>query len=141
MGVGGGVAITMVEEDQEAMTGIIGSEGIDKRAMDIGAKDRGADHREEKEDMVNKVRATIEVVRQEAIAEITLLAGTWEALQGGKGREKKRRGREKEKDRKVKMGPIGPTTDRHVHEIINKHNNMTFAHLRLEYDLYDLSKE
>jgi len=141
VGVGGGVAITMVEEDQEAMTGIIGSEGIDKRAMDIGAKDRGVDHREEKEDMVNKVRATIEVVRQEAIAEITLLAGTWEALQGGKGREKKRRGREKEKDRKVKMGPRGPTTDLHAHEIINKHNNMIFTYLRLEYDLCDPSKE
>ena len=65
----------MVEEDQEAMTGLIRSEGIDKRVTDIGAKDRGVDHREEKEDMVNKVRATIEVVRQEAIAEITLLAG------------------------------------------------------------------
>ena len=123
------------------MTGIIGSEGIDKRAMDIGAKDRGADHQEEKEDMVNKVRATIEVVRQEAIAEITLLAGTWEALQGGKEREKKRRGREKENDRKVKMGPRGPTTDLHAHEIINKHNNMIFTYLRLEYDLCDLSQE
>ena len=137
--MGGGAAITMVEEDQGAMTGIIGSEGIDKRAMDIGAKDRGVDHREE--DMVNKVRDTIEAVRQEATAEITLLAGTWEALQGGKGREKKRRGREKEKDRKVIMGPRGLTTDMRAHEIINKHNNMLFTYLRLEYDLYDLSKE
>ena len=140
MGVGGGVAITMVEEDQGAMTGTIGNEGIGKRVTDIGAKDRGVDHREEKEDMANKVRAPIEVVRQEAIAEITLLAGTWEALQGGKGREKKRRGREKE--RKVKMGPRGPTTDLRAHEIINKHNNMILTYSRLEYDdLYDLSKE
>ena len=139
MGVGGGAAIIMVEEDQGAMTGIIESEEIDKRAMDIGAIDRGVDHREEKEDMANKVRAPIEVVRQEAIAEITLLAGTWEALLGGKGREKKRRGREKENDRKVKMGLRGPTTDLHAHEIINKHNNMIFTYLRLEYDLYDLS--
>ena len=137
--MGGGAAITMVEEDQGAMTGIIGSEGIDKRAMDIGAKDRGVDHREE--DMVNKVRDTIEAVRQEATAEITLLAGTWEALQGGKGREKKRRGREKEKDRKVIMGPRGLTTDMRAHEIINKHNNMLFTYLRLEYDLYDPSIE
>ena len=130
----------MVEEDQGAMTGTIGNEGIGKRVTDIGAKDRGVDHREEKEDMANKVRAPIEVVRQEAIAEITLLAGTWEALQGGKGREKKRRGREKE--RKVKMGPRGPTTDLRAHEIINKHNNMILTYSRLEYDdLYDLSKE
>ena len=127
----------MVEEDQ----GTIGNEGIGKRVTDIGAKDRGVDHREEKEDMANKVRAPIEVVRQEAIAEITLLAGTWEALLGGKGREKKRRGREKENDRKVKMGLRGLTTDLHAHEIINKHNNMIFTYLRLEYDLYDLSKE
>ena len=133
------MAITMVEEDQGAMTGTIGNEGIGKRVTDIGAKDRGVDHREEKEDMVNKVRDTIEAVRQEATAEITLLAGTWEALLGGKGREKKRRGREKE--RKVKMGPRGPTTDLRAHEIINKHNNMLFTYLRLEYDLYDLSKE
>ena len=139
--MGGEEAITMVEEDQGAMTGIIGSEGIGKRVTDIGAKDRGVDHREEKEDMANKVRAPIEVVRQEAIAEITLLAGTWEALLGGKGREKKRRGREKENDRKVKMGLRGPTTDLHAHEIINKHNNMIFTYLRLECDLFDLSIE
>ena len=139
--MGGGAVITMVEEDQGAMTGTIGNEGIGKRVTDIGAKDRGVDHREEKEDMANKVRAPIEVVRQEAIAEITLLAGTWEALLGGKGREKKRRGREKEKDRKVIMGPRGLTTDMRAHEIINKHNNMLFTYLRLEYDLYDLSKE